>query len=180
MTSATRRRLAIACVVVLAGMIAEDVRALVVRQARRPCDYRLCRYPRDLEQFTRAYHDPKIGARLANFYFLRDTLRGATITIPPVMKPWDRYFLDVARMEVIQSKTPLVVGDEHVEPLKARAQEHRSWLRRGGSRPLRQEIYVVRDPDAEAYVWAETTRDYLGPILIVPAEAFAAARVEAP
>ena len=171
-----KRRLALACAVLLGAMIVDDVRALIHRQRTMDCDVRLCRHPRDLEQYTRAYHDPRISGRLANFYYLRQNLRGATITIPPWMEPWDRYFTEIARMSFVESNENMIVADAEVDRLTQMARHRRKWLRRAGSRPLHQDIYIVHDPAATEYVWAETSRSYFGPVLILPADVFAAAR----
>jgi len=173
MTARTRRSLALLFVAVMMLMIVDDVRAMIHLQRTLPCDLRLCRTPRDLERFTRGYHDPKISATWSHFYLLREMTPGATVTIPPYMDAWDGYFIEVARMRPVRSVAVVVIDDSAIKRLTAAATHNRRWLRRGGSRPLYQDLYIVYDPHATQYVWAETSSSYFGPIFLISEEEYA-------
>jgi hypothetical protein len=174
MTEATRRRLALAFVAMLALVLVDGVVRAVHLQRTMPCDQRLCRSPRDLEQWARRFRHPDISARVANFYLLRRHLAHTTVMVGPAMHTFMSFFEDIARMDVVALPADLMVDEAAIPGLIDRATIRRKWLRRGGSekRWLFQTLYIEVDPAAEAYVWAETVARYKGPIFVIPLDEY--------
>jgi hypothetical protein len=143
-----------------------------------PCEQRVCRSPRDLEHWARAFRHPRVSSQLSHFYFFRQYIPRTRITIPPWMSNWQWYFKAVARMEVVVAPDKLLIREDAVEGLKEHAIK-RTWLRRNGGQGARrivQDLYVRFSDGETEYVLAEGGTDRRAPLFLMPAGQYEAVR----
>jgi len=180
--STVRRGVAVAMAATMAVMIVDNVVTGIDVQRTLPCDQRLCTSPRDLEQWTRSSPNPRMSAQLSIFYLFRERIPHTAIVVPPWMFAFQWNFRTLSRMTIVPSPRYLYVDDAAIEELKTRATLHRMWMRRGGSakRILLQDLWLRIEPGARAYVWAETSSSYFGPIFLLPLEDYARYADKAP
>jgi hypothetical protein len=135
---------------------------------RLPCWQSLCVSPRSLEEVAAQNTSKVVRGRFATYYLLRRLAAGKEMTVPIWLEKHSDHLEAVTRIYLEYSSERMVVPDSAAPGLRESSTETGTWLRRGGSRPLVQTLYVSIDANASSYVLAESSATY-GDLFLITA-----------
>jgi len=167
-----RQRFAMAAsCLLLAAFLVHNLVWLVHNYRRLPCWQNLCASPRSLEVVATQNTSKVVRGRFATYYLLRRLAAGKQVTVPIWLEKHSDHLEAVARIDLEFSSERMVVPDSAAPGLRKSSTENGTWLRRGGSRPLVQTLYVCIDANASSYVLAESTAIY-GDLFLMTADRY--------